>query len=619
MSKRRSGRRGYSQQVNTQRTQQAQATTEQQQPAARSYDATLQRLNDIAAAYGGLGVSSVYNAFMRAGFAFSNEPYTQNARVKAINPLPADYTKEELGEFLQNPTTSELPLRKISEGLRWTAYPFAKIVKSYSDILSYHYYVKPLYIEGEKAKTEDFLREWRLTDKIAKSFDVEAIGHKAAGQAGAQGKVFYITRSSIDRVHNKVNYIFHQQLPSDWCKIIGFNSISGYTVSFDMMYFLQIGTDWTQYGNLFEPYIKDFISIFEKPEKEKELGTKFIYASYTQKINVGGKDYSFDPSRVNAQGEGNPEMFQQNGRWCYFVSLPIERVWTFEIDDTTAIVASPFAGLMQTFAQQADYEAAQLSLVMNPLIKIFTGEIPYDNSDTAKAEDSYKLSITGRALFESYWNSLMAATHTGGTAFYTAPVQNIKSHDYPEAAGASTVSSTFLQYGMEKAGLTALIPAIDNPHQGMAEYSAKLESRFADRIYRTLEKMFNHLISTLNLKYEWSLHVFGSVYNDSILRADALKLLDKGDLTQHFILAALDGMSVLDRLSMSHVVRQSGLLDLLIPPATSYNMPNGGGQTKTGDHNSGANASGAPEKGEAEVIETKQEKSVEVKEETETA
>lgn len=608
MSKRRSGRHGYSQQANAQRQQQAQATTEQKQPAARSYDATLQRLNDIAAAYGGLGVSSVYNAFMRAGFAFSNEPYTQNARVKAINPLPADYTKEELGEFLQNPTTSELPLRKISEGLRWTAYPYGKIIKSYADILTYRYYVKPLYIEGEKAKTEDFLREWRLTDKIAKKFDIEALGHKAAGQAGTQGKVFYITRSSIDRVHNKVNYIFHQQLPSDWCKIIGFNSISGYTVSFDMMYFLQIGTDWTQYGNLFEPYIKDFLSIFEKPEKEKGIGTKFVYASYTQKINVGGKDYSFDPSRVNVQGEGSPEMFQQNGRWCYFVSLPIDRVWTFEIDDTTAIVASPFAGLMQTFAQQADYEAAQLSLVMNPLIKIFTGEIPYDDSDTAKAEDSYKLSITGRALFESYWNSLMAATHTGGTAFFTAPVENIKSHDYPEAAGASTVSSTFLQYGVEKAGLTALIPVTENPHQGVAEYSSKLEARFAQRIYVTLEKMYNHLISTLNLKYEWELCVFGDVYSESQIRADALKQIDKGDTSAYFVLAALDNESVLDKVSMSHTVKASGLLELLQPPQTSY--------TQSNKSSPKSDTGGAPQKDETEKAEDAREQRVEGVDET---
>ena len=459
----------------------------------------------------------------------------------------------------------------------------------------------PQYIESDAAKQDEFLREWRLVDKAVKKLGVEEFGHQVTGQAGNQGKVFYILRSNIDKVHNRVNYIFPQQLPSNWCKIIGFNNVSKYTVSFDMMYFTQIGRDWTQYGNLFEPFIKDFMSVFSQPEKEQGVGSRFVYAK-EQRVNINGKEYYFDPLRVNKNGEGSPEMFQQNGRWCYYVSLPIDRVWTFELDDTTAIVVSPFAGLMQTFAQQADYEAAQLSLIMNPLIKIFTGEIPYDTSPNAKTEDSYKLSVSGRALFERYWWELMAKTHTGGAGFYTAPVVNIKSHDFSESANANDVSSSFNTYSMEKAGLTALIPVIDNPHQGMAEYSGKLESRFAERIYRTLEKAFNYFISTLNLKYEWSLHLFGSVYLDDIIRSNALKQLDKGDTTQHFILAALDGVSVLDRLSMSNVIKGCGLLDMLTPPATSYTM-----STKTAPK---SDTGGAPTKTKTEIIETKQEKEV---------
>lgn len=576
-------------------------------PKESSYSLAIQRLQSLLGQYGDMGSDAFYNAFSRVGYGLNNEPFINNMRVKAINPLPADYTKEELGEFLLSPQTSELPLRKVAEALKWTAYPVFKLQKSYADMPTYHHYVKPLYIEEDKAKTDEFLREWRMVDKAEKAFCVEDFGHQAAAQALLQGKVFYVTRSSLDKVHNKVNYIFHQQLPTAWSRIIGFNNISKYTVSFDMMYFLQPATDYRQYGDLFEPFIRDFENIFVEPKETDKIRAKYVYAT----VKAGGREYHVDLNAVNKNGEGNPQMYMQNGRWCYFVSLPIDRVWTFEIDDSTAIAVSPFAGLFQTFAQQADYEAAQLSLIMNPLIKIFTGEIPYFTTDGSKEDDGFRLSDGNRKLFEYYWNVLMRSTNTGGTGIYFAPAENIKSHDFAEAANANEISSSFLQYGNGKTGLSALIPTVSNPHAGQEEYSAKLESRFADRVYRTIEKMFNHLISTLNLKFEWSLHVFGSVYNDDIIRANALKLLDKGDLTQHFILAALDGMSVLDRLSMSHVVRQSGLLDLLIPPATSYTMASGGTKTKTGDHNSGANASGAPEKDETEVIEDKQEKSVE--------
>lgn len=575
-----------------------------------TYSEVMERLNRIASTYGGLGFDTIYSAFSRAGFGFNNEPFINNQRVKAINPLPADYSKEELGEYLQNPQGNELPLRRVSEGIKWTTYPFYKLVKTYADMATYRHYVKPKYIPQDKAKTEEFAREWRLVDKLCDEMQIEAFGHKVAGQALSQGKVFYTLRTSIDRSHNKVNYVFPQQLPSDWCRIIGFNSISGYTISFDMMYFLQPATDYRQYGTLFEPYIQDFQKIFATPEESAGIGTKYIYASASfTPISASGREYTVCLDRVNAEGEGHPEMFMQNGRWCYFVSLPINRVWTFEIDDTTAIVASPFTGLYQTFAAQADYEAVQLPSVMNPLIKIFTGEIPYYSADGQKEDDGYRLTLSSRRMFQTFWNMLMAANNTGGTTFFTAPVENIKSHDFPEAAGANNIASSFLSYGMSKTGLQALVPANDAPHQGVAEYSSKLESRFVDRVYRTLERMFDYTVSTLNLKYEWKLTVFGSVYTDSLTRADALKQLDKGDLSQHFILAALDNMSILDRLSMSYAVKGSGLLDMLTPPATAYTMSNGdaGTQTKSAPK---SDTGGAPEKDEAAIAETKQEKTI---------
>lgn len=587
-------------------TQAAPEKTESKAQAPRSYDGVISRLNGLAEQYGSvLGADRIFDIFSRAGYGMSNQPQIQNARIKGINPLPADYSKEDLGFFLTSPQTSEIPLRQISQVLRWSAYPYFKVTKSYADMLSYRHYVKPLYVDGTTARAEDFKREWKLVDKVEKAFHTEEFGHQAAGQAVTNGKVFYILRSSVDKVHNKVNYLFPQQLPQDWCIPIGFNNISKYTISFDMMYFMQPGTDYAQYGDLFEPFIRDFWEMFQPP-KDRNGIPKAVYAS--QQVTVGGKKYPLYLDNLKENAAGQPEMFQQNGRWCYYVSLPIDRVWTFEIDDTTAIVASPLSGLLQTFAQQADYEAAQLSLIMNPLIKIFTGEIPYDTGDAAKPEDSYKLSLGGRAMFEAFWNQMMAATNTGGTAFFMAPVENVKSHDFPDAAGANDVSSSFLEYGMGKTGLQALIPTVSNPHAGVEEYSAKLESRFADRVYRTLERMFNHFLTTLNLKYDWEMRVFGSVYNDELIRANALKQLDKGDITQQAILAALDNMSLLDRLSMSHAIKESGLLELMIPPATAYTQS--GKVDSSADHNSGSSATGAPTKTEAERKETVVEKEI---------
>lgn len=573
-------------------------------PDKTSYTAdTIERFHQLAEKFSSLSADAVYSAFTRTGRAMANQASIQNQRVKTISPLPADYSKTELGEFLTAPQSSEKPLQQISQGLRFTVYPYFKMTKLYADILTFRHFSFPQYIKKEDI-TDEFWREYRLVDKIEKATNIPLLGHQTAGQSSVLGKTFYILRYGIDRAHNKVNYAFYQQLPQDWCKIIGFNNITKYTISFNLMYFLQPGTDWRQYGDLFAPYMDDFNAIFEK-KKDKKRERSFVFASSdfvsetsdrTCEISIGNRKFCLHIDNVNCEGVGNPKMFMQNGSWNYDVTLPIDRVWTFEIDDTTPIIAPPMSGLMQSFTQQADYEAAQLSIVVNPLVKIFTGEIPYLNSvNGVEKEDQFALSFDARKLFEVYWNMLMANTNTGGTTFFTAPVQNIKSHDYAEAANANDISSSFNSYNMEKAGLTALIPANENPHQGISQYSAKLEAQFPICIYKTIQNMMNHLYESLNLKYEWRLQVFGDIFSDAMTRADALKQLSNGDLSAWFIISALDNYSLLDKLSMSITVKESGLLDYLIPPATSY--------TQSAD--TPPKQTGAPTKTEQQVEETK--------------
>lgn len=558
---------------------------EQTRKTQSSYAPIIERMNNIMGQYSGLPLDSVYNAFGRTMGYWANQPQLQNSRVKSLNPLPCDYSKDELNEFLKSPQNSEYQLQQIGEGLKWTNYPWFKDIKSYADMLQFHSLVLPQHATADEIKSDGFKREYRLVSKIVKALNPRANGRKATMQAGTQGKVFYVPRYSIDRSHNKVNTFFMQELPKQWCTIIGKNSISEWTISFNLMYFMTPGTDYRQFGDLFEPYMQDFNN-WVTADTRKAFKGKYIYAS-----------------RNNAEFENKIKVWQQNGRWFYYVSLPIDRVWTFEIDGSTAIVASPFSGLMQTFAQQSDYEAAQLSLVLNPLIKIFTGEIPYYESNQAKEDDGYRLSIGGRALFEALFNQLMAQNNTSGTAFFTAPVKNISSHNYAESANANEVSNSFLTYGGNKTGLNALIPITENPHQGVAEYSAKLEAQFAQRIYDIFSNMVNHILESLNLRFEWRVSFWGNIYSDELVRSHALKLIDKGDLYGWYLLCSLDDISIYERTNINGIVSDSGLMELLQVPQTAY--------TQSSKSQPKSDTGGSPTKTEMEVTETKIEKQTE--------
>lgn len=541
--------------------------------ASNGYGDILRKLNATAAKYAPyLSQEAIAEAFYNAGVSLANQPQLQNARVKAISSLPVDYTKEDIGAFLRNPYGNESALRQTAEVLRWTAYPFFKIGKTYQDIATYRYYSAPLYLSAGEAESKEFVREATLIDKLTRALSPNVYAHKITGQVMSAGKVFYTLRVSVDKPHNAVNHAFMQQLPQDWCTIIGYNSVSGYTVSFNMMYFLTPGTDWRQYGDLFAPYVDDFEKMFVRPEGKSK--GEYAYASRTRRghtVESPNGKMQFYPVNVNAAGAGRPQVWEQNGRWMYYVSLPIEKVWTFEIDDATPATASPLSGLMLTYAQQSDYEAAQLSLLLNPLIKIFTGEMPYYDSKVTQKDDAYRLSNGGRIMFQALFDQLMARNNTAGTTFFMAPVENIKSHDFAESANANDISESFNRYGMEKAGLTGLIPATDDVKASQVDVAAKLESRFATAtIYAQFERMMNWLYSALNLRYEWQFKMFGSALTEAADRDNALRAIANGDISAHFVLAALDGESWLTKISQMQVVKASGMLDMLIPPLTSY-------------------------------------------------
>ena len=538
-------------------------------PAQGFHRTAIQKFNELSEQYAGiLSAQAFASAFSRAGMGMANQPSLQNSRIKAISSLPVNYTKTQIGEFLRDPYSHERELRETSEILRWTNYPYFKIIKTYSDIPTDRYYFKPKYLTDDAAKTKDFEREATLIDKFNKEIHPESVLHKIRGEALLQGKAIYATRYQVDKSHNLVNYAFLEQLPIDWCYIIGRNNISGWTVSFNMMYFLKPGTTITQYGDLFMPYVDAFEAMFRDKNDRK-----FVYASVNNSVTIkqGQRKMEFYPENVDPNSPGNPRVFQQNGTWAYYVSLPIERVWVFEIDDTTPAIIPPLAGMMLTYAQQSDFEEIQKSLYINPLIKIFTGEIPYFDDQGTRQEDTYKLSDGGRVLFQYLFEEMMAKNNTAGTAFYMAPVQNIKSHDYQESANANEISTTFNQYAGSKVGLAALIPVDKDIKAAQVEAAMKIESRYATAcIYPQFERMMNWIYSTLNLKYDWEFKVFGTIFTEEKIRKDAEAEFARGDMAALFVIAALDGMSWLDKIAMLRTMDASGIMDMFQIPETAY-------------------------------------------------
>lgn len=537
------------------------STIEQQLNNLRfaSFPEITKRVRELAERYGDMPYQRIMSAFGIAamGGIGNRDPYAQNRRVKNIPSRASKYSKNEVEIMLSDAESNEKELREVSHWLSYPSYPYFHMRSTYQNLLTYHSYIAPYLSEKADSDKPDFWREWKLLEKLRTTFDIKSITHEITGQALTEGKVFYYPRYSVDKSHNRVNHAFMQQLPSDWVKIVGFNNISKYTVAFDLMYFTHYGTDPRQFGDLFTPYLDDFEAIvYDVP---KGTGTKIIYAQHGE----------VDAMKVN---EINPkaDVYCQNGRWFYWVTLPVDKVFPFEIDDTDRNVVPPFAGLLLDMIQLSQLEMLQLELLQNPLIAVLTAEVPYFDSKDTNVEDMYKMSPTSRDMFQSLWYQTMQATNTGGIGIYSAPFKNMKLEALPEAPNATNIVSSGYQDTMNKAGLGGIIPTTTETRSGLAQISLKIESQFPKPIYRCMERMMNAIIDKLNLKYDWRFYMFGDIESDDRLREEARKEMTLGILPATLIFNALADRSLLEDMSWSEAVEASGVLDKRLPLVTSY-------------------------------------------------
>lgn len=522
----------------------------------------VRQMNELRNKYNTLSMEAMFRAYDRA---IINNPWIQNKRVKQINTLPAEYGKDAIAEAIKYPGGNEQMLRGTHHALEATAYPMLKIRKVYTDLMTYNYYTYPAFLESASdAKTKEFKREMALLEKFSDKLGPKENAHRATGWAIQEGKVFFYVRYDVDKAHNKVNYAFMQKLPPDWLKIVGYNNISGYTVSFDLFYFLQPGTDYRQFGDLFLPYLDDFDAVLE------DVPSNAVFAAKNGKWRV-----NLDKLSRMGNRPGRPEAYVQNGRWAYWVTLPIDKIWGFEIDDTNANMVSTLTGLYLSMNAIAQYEQVQLELVQNPLIAVMTGEIPYRSDTSASQDDSYKLSEGGRILYETLWYNMLSQNNTSGIGLFLAPAENMKLHELSDAPSATQISTTGYGYAVEKSGLAGLIPINDNPRAGTVNISTQLEARYCQRIYQQFERMMEYIYSTLNLRYTWKFCMFGDIYNDEKEKANMQKSMSLGILPDLYRYNALMGRSMLDDYSMSAAVKESGVLDMRLPLVTSYTAKNG--------------------------------------------
>lgn len=516
--------------------------------------------------YGSLGMGSIFSAWTAAGgINLMNQwPQIQNARIKGVNTKAADFNKDQIAEMVQAPGSNERELRAVSASLDGSAMTYSIILDTYQNIPTYDWYVYPSE-DLKEVGYEQMRRDYILTQKLADKINPSATARKINGQCAKYGKVFYTPRYDVDKSHNAVKYAFLQQLPTDWCMIVGENNGPGkYTVAFNLMYFMTPGTDPRQFGDLFLPYLDVFGEVVE------ERGS-FAYSSTERRYGINAEKFRACDA---ANTVGNPRWYQVGTVNYYWVNLPANQVIVFERNDRTVDVVPETSGMMVSMVQVPAYEAAQLEIILNPLTSIMTGELPtYDTSGVPGA-DPIAISPAQRELFETFWYQMLSANNTSGIGLYLAPAKNMKLQTITDTVSSTSIAEHAYSDQIQKAGLAAIIPTTDDPKVGVAELSAKVNAQAVQPIYNTFERMMNAIFEDLNLKTTMRFHMFGDVFSRDREMEQARKDMTLGLMEATLKYNAMMGHSILDDLAISEFVTKSGIMDRRLPLVSTYSARN---------------------------------------------
>lgn len=516
--------------------------------------------------YGSLGMGSIFSAWTAAGGInlLTQWPQIQNARIKGVNTKAADFNKDQIAEMVQAPGSNERELRAVSASLDGSAMTYSIILDTYQNIPTYDWYVYPSETLS-KVSYEQMRRDYILTQKLADKMNPSATARRINGQCAKYGKVFYTPRYDVDKSHNAVKYAFLQQLPTDWCMIVGENNGPGkYTVAFNLMYFMTPGTDPRQFGDLFLPYLDVFGEVVE------ERGS-FAYSSTERRYGINAEKFRACDA---ANTVGNPRWYQVGTVNYYWVNLPANQVIVFERNDRTVDVVPETSGMMVSMVQVPAYEAAQLEIILNPLTSIMTGELPtYDTSGVPGA-DPIAISPAQRELFETFWYQMLSANNTSGIGLYLAPAKNMKLQTITDTVSSTSIAEHAYSDQIQKAGLAAIIPTSDDPKVGVAELSAKVNAQAVQPIYNTFERMMNAIFEDLNLKTTMRFHMFGDVFSRDREMEQARKDMTLGLMEATLKYNAMMGHSILDDLAISEFVTKSGIMDRRLPLVSTYSARN---------------------------------------------
>lgn len=488
------------------------------------------------------------------GSMFINDPYMMNQRVKQLKTTGRFLERSEIENALTSPDQNELTIRQATKGIIGLTYPLYRLQMLYEGILTYRYYIEPRYVSKKDMKSPRFKSDWKLVDMWGKKLNPARQFRRIVSEVILEGKRAYYIRQSYNSTTEKenVDYVYFQELPSDWYKIIKHSTDSYEVVAFNFSYFWQAGTDLGQFPPVFAQYYKELMSITSIGKN----GKKYI-------------DKKLAPKDVVI--EYNSETME----WFYWKELPANECFTFCFTESDDLQISPFASLLLQAQDLGSYSLLQQQLLTVPLYSMILGELPInDNNKSGNFLDDFTLSPEAVKMFEAKVNSTLPP----GTTYNMVPSVENELYHFQEIPNANKIYNSGLQQLINTSGASTLMTTTEKPSVAQVSAGKIIETRFIDRMYAQFENACNILLADMkikgDLKFDWQFFLHGDSFSEKDKLEATEKSLSLGQLELFPEYLSYHSKTLLDAVSNADWVESSGLYDSFKPLINTFGSSN---------------------------------------------
>ena len=430
-------------------------------------------------------------------------PFLQNQRIKNLYSGAREFDKAHILEFLQNPGGHESELRSLAWSQSGAQQIYYNILRRAADIPQYKYYVTPPLLEKESEyEAQDFKNEDNLVHDWLRVFNIPTTLKTMALEVKREGKQSYILRNKFvgEGKNKKTAFATFQKLPTEWVKLVGIGQ-NGFLVSFNMMYFMNMGNSPADFG---EFMVKAWNDITSK-------GVVYQDENGVASINYDlAKDYSFLYEGVSYPSMIEQKLLGKKARSYFFwLRLPADMCFTFGSDNSNPWVAPDTMGLLQKLQELSDYGKLAGLIASTPLTAVLTGEIETIPSPRAGKNES----VFSPEVIQGYQDMFNAVTSTNVEAWMW-PAKNIKLQQLSADVNSSDIITKATQNFVTSAGEGGLTITTDKPNVSQVKTAQLLAAAREKYVTFQFERALNFVIrNKLGFEYDWTLHIWGDIFS----------------------------------------------------------------------------------------------------------